>query len=77
MAAFMVQWPGSLQHQLVIALSDERCESVGERRTLYLCWKHGIPRPESQYEVIDEAGQVYRLTLRGLSSRCGWSSTDG
>ena len=76
MAMFMKKWPGSLRHQLAIALSDEGCESVGERRTLYMCWAQGLPRPESQYEVIDEAGQVFRLDSPGPSTRCGWSSTD-
>ncbi len=61
MEKFMSQWPGSLSIRLVLNLVDARCESVGERRFLYLAWKQGLPRPDAQHEVTDEAGQRYRL----------------
>lgn len=58
MAMFMMKWPGSLQHQLVIDLADGRCESVGEHRSLYMCWAQGLPRPEPQHKVYDESGRL-------------------
>lgn len=54
----MAQWPGSLQNRIVVERADGRCESVGEHRTLYLCWRQGLPAPEPQVEVRDESGRV-------------------
>lgn len=54
----MEHWPGSLRTDLVLRLADGRCESVGESRTLYLCWKHGLPMPEPQYKVRNASGRV-------------------
>ena len=56
---FMAFWPGSLQQGLVLQLADGRCGgSVGEGRTLYLIFKHGLPRPEPQYPIKDRTGHV-------------------
>ena len=76
MAAFMAAVAGLAAAPARHRPADERCESVGERRTLYLCWKHGIPRPESQYEVIDEAGQVCRLDFAWPELKL-WPEFDG
>lgn len=54
----MNQWPESLHTDLVITLADKRCESVGESRTLNLCWEQHLPRPEPQHEVRDRDGNV-------------------
>lgn len=47
----MQSWPASQHLQLVARLGDGRSESPGESRTRYLCWAHGLPAPELQYEV--------------------------
>ena len=56
--ATMNQWPSSLHTGLVIALADGRCESVGETRTMHLCWAQHLPRPEPQYDIKDRSGHV-------------------
>ena len=53
----MKRWPGTLTTDLVICLANPRCESVGESRTWYMLWRHGIPAPETNYEVFDAAGR--------------------
>jgi len=50
------RWPGTLRTGLVLRLADGRIESVGETRTLHLCWRQGIPRPEPQFDIYDERG---------------------
>ena len=57
-ATFMEQWPGSLKHRPVLMIADGRCESVGEHRVLYLCWKQKLPMPVPQYAIRDEHGRV-------------------
>lgn len=60
--ASMKQWPRTLTTDLVLRLSDARVESVGESRTFHLCFRHGVPLPEPQYEVRDPAtGEAWRL----------------
>jgi very-short-patch-repair endonuclease len=76
METFMSQWPGSLGVRVVLGLVDARCESVGERRFLYLAWKQGLPRPEAQHEVTDEAGQRYRLDFAWPGHKV-WLEFDG
>jgi len=56
---FMERWPGSLAQGLVLRLADGRCESVGERRSLYLIFRQGLPMAEPQYEIRDRSGQVF------------------
>ena len=51
-------WPGSLTTNLVVHLADSRLESVGEDRFSYLVFKHGLPKPEPQFEVFDELGTL-------------------
>ncbi len=46
-------WPGSLQHHLILHLADERIESVGETRSDHLFFTQGLPRPEPQFEIYD------------------------
>ena len=52
----MDRWPNTLGTDLVLRLADPRIESVGETRTFHVCWRHGLPAPEPQYEVFDEDG---------------------
>lgn len=53
----MDRWPDTLATRVVLRLADERIESPGEARTLYLCWQQGLPMPEPQYEVRDRDGR--------------------
>lgn len=52
------RWPGSLTADLVLRLADPRLESVAEDRFAYLSYKQGLPRPEPQWEVRDEWGNL-------------------
>jgi len=73
---FMKQWPGSLQNKLAIDLADGRCESVGEHRTLFMCWKQGLPRPTPQYKV-EKNGQVVARLDFAWPDRKVWLEFDG
>lgn len=54
--------PHTLKTDLVLRLADPRIESVGEGRTFFMCWQHGLPAPEPQHVVRDSAGrEVARL----------------
>ncbi|HET9421708.1 MAG TPA: type IV toxin-antitoxin system AbiEi family antitoxin domain-containing protein [Nocardioides sp.] len=54
----MDRWPNTLATDLVLRLADSRIESVGETRTFHVCWRHGLPAPEPQYEVFDHTGTL-------------------
>ncbi len=59
---YMERWPNTLHQDLVLRLADGRCESIGEHRTLHMCWRQGLPRPEPQYPIYDAHGrEVYRV----------------
>lgn len=54
--------PQTLKTDLVLRLADPRVESVGESRTFFLCWRHGLPAPVPQYVVRDADGrEIARL----------------
>jgi hypothetical protein len=53
-ADYMEQWPGTLSHRVLLRLANEKIESVGESRFWHLCWRHGLPMPEPQFEIYDE-----------------------
>lgn len=54
----MRAWPSTLSTDVVLRLADPAIESVGESRTYYLCFRHGLPMPVCQYEVRDESGRL-------------------
>jgi hypothetical protein len=54
----MACWPHSLNTELMLRLAEPLCESVGERRFLYLCWRQHLPAPIPQYAIRDEQGNV-------------------
>lgn len=56
--AQMEQWPNTLGTQVVLRLADPRIESVGEARTLYLCFSQQLPKPTPQVEIRDANGDV-------------------
>ncbi len=51
-------WPGTRTARLSIRLSDPRLESVGEVRSLFMMWSHGVPHPELQWQVTTSGGVV-------------------
>jgi hypothetical protein len=51
-------WPDTRPAHVVLSLADPRPESVGESRSVFMCWAQGIPKPEPQYEIFDERGQL-------------------
>jgi len=55
-------WPGTRSAQLVLRLADQRAESPGESRFRYICWEQGLPKPELQFKVFDERGQLIGTT---------------
>jgi hypothetical protein len=56
--ATMTNWPDTLRSELVLRLADGRCESAGESRTMFLCWREGLPAPVPQYEIRDTYGRA-------------------
>ena len=51
------RWPGGRNARLAIRLADGRCESVGESRSLFMFWREGVPRPETQVVIRTEDGR--------------------
>lgn len=51
-------WPGTLATDLTIHLANGRLESVGESRSNHLFWRAGLPRPESQFDILNAMGRV-------------------
>ena len=50
--------PFTLKTDLVLRLVDDRLESVGEMRTVFMLYRGGVPAPMPQYEIRDENGAV-------------------
>jgi hypothetical protein len=46
-------WPGSQKLHVVTRLATGRSETPGESRSMYMFWRHGIPKPEQQVPVYD------------------------
>jgi len=44
------RWPNTRHARLAIRLSEPRCESPGESRSLYMFYTEGVPRP--QFQVV-------------------------
>ena len=60
--ASMIGWPSTRTLQISIRLMRPGAQSVGETRTRYLCWMHGIPEPLLQFEVFDSSGALIGIT---------------
>jgi hypothetical protein len=57
-AETMRHWPGMLSSQVAVRLADGRAESPGESLARYRFRQLGLPAPELQYEVRDQAGRL-------------------
>lgn len=73
----MEQWPYSLRTELVLRLADPRIETVGEARTWHFMWRHSLPKPEPQYEVYDDAGDLVARLDFALPEWGVWFEFDG
>jgi hypothetical protein len=70
-------WLGARTARLAIRLSDERLESVGETRSLFMMWKHHVPRPEMQVVVRDRDGIAVARVDFDWSAYCHTGEFDG
>ncbi len=57
-AALMRSWPAARRLEIVVRLADGRSGSVGETRSRYMFWRYGVPKPELQWPVYDEEGEL-------------------
>lgn len=55
-------WPGTLHLQFAVRFADGRAESIGESRSRYLFYAHGLPAPQLQFPVYDGRGQLVGIT---------------
>lgn len=60
--AEMARWPGARRLQVVLRLAQPGAQSVGESRSRYLCWSQHLPKPELQFKVYDDAGNLIGIT---------------
>lgn len=60
--SLLESWPGMQRTRLAVRLAEGRSESVGESRTRYLCYAHGLPAPDLQYDVFDDTGRLIGTT---------------
>ena len=74
--AELVRCPGSLTTELTFRLADPGAESLGETRLRFRCWRAGLPRPVSQFEITEDGRTVYRLDLAWPQHRV-WVEFDG
>jgi hypothetical protein len=68
--------PFTLRTDIVIRLADSRIESVGESRTVFLCWRNGVPAPVPQWQVQDQGRLFARLDLAWPELKV-WLEFDG
>lgn len=73
----MVHVPGSLTTDLVLRLADRRLDGPGEARAYYGFWLEGLPAPELQWQVFDEAGALVGLLDFAWPTLRVWVEFDG
>lgn len=56
------RWPGARRLQITLRLTRIGAESVGETRLRFLCWERGIPEPDLQVRVVDQAGVLVGIS---------------
>lgn len=54
----MDQWRDSLRTGVVLRLAHPKIESVAESLAWHLMWTQHIPRPEPQYVIRDDSGEI-------------------
>lgn len=73
----MQHHPHTLGCNVVLRLADPALESVGESRTYYLMWRHGLPRPIPQYPITDAGGRELARLDFALPHLGVWLEFDG
>jgi hypothetical protein len=71
------RWPGGRHARLALRLVDPGCESVGESRSMFMFWKEGVPRPETQVRVFDVDGTAVARTDFTWRKVCHVGEFDG
>jgi hypothetical protein len=72
----MEHWANTLATEVVLSLAEGRNESAGESRLDYFCYKHGLPKPESQYE-IRRHGRPFAYLDKAWPALKTWAEFDG
>ena len=57
-SSLMRSWPDARPLEIIVRLADGRSGSIGESRSRYIFYRHGIPKPELQWPVCDEHGEL-------------------
>jgi hypothetical protein len=75
--ADMQHHPFTLRTDLVLRLASPKIESVGESRTLYLCWRQSLPAPQPQWVVADSMGREFARLDFAWPEHKVWLEFDG
>jgi hypothetical protein len=70
-------WPGMRHVHVPIRWASPRSQSVGESRLFWLCWICGLPAPERQCEIRDEAGMLRATCDVGWPELNAYGEFDG
>lgn len=70
-------WPGTRVARLAIRLADPRLETVGEVRSLHMMWRHGVPHPDLQHEIVGADGRLIARTDFAWIDDCHTGEFDG
>lgn len=70
-------WPGTRTARLAIRMADARLETVGEVRSLFMMWRHRIPHPELQREIVGADGHLIARTDFAWIEDCHTGEFDG
>lgn len=62
-ADFCAVWSGGCQARAVVAFADGRAESPAESFARCVFADHGLPTPDLQVEMFDDAGKIGRVDL--------------
>jgi hypothetical protein len=69
--------PQSRLARLAIRLSDGRLQSVGESRSFHMFWRHAVPMPELQFEMLNQDGQLLGYNDFAWPDFCHLGEFDG
>ncbi|WP_157805063.1 type IV toxin-antitoxin system AbiEi family antitoxin domain-containing protein [Mumia flava] len=64
-----LRWPDLATFRTAVEIADGRCESPGEARSLFLFFKHGVPRPDLQRTLTLETGALARVDFDWVGVR--------
>jgi hypothetical protein len=70
-------WPNTRVLEITLRLLDGKSESPGESRARFLFWLMHLPKPELQYEVFDNQGNLVAVTDFAWPGRRVYGEFDG